>query len=66
MAKQNTILTVKEDGSLVVPPQVVGTLALQPGEPVDVVNEGHQLRLTRPGLHLYAAWRDISHELLDD
>ncbi|MFK7955151.1 MAG: AbrB/MazE/SpoVT family DNA-binding domain-containing protein [Lysobacterales bacterium] len=59
-------LTVNQDGAIVVPASLVQNLRLRPGQHVDVVNDGLQLRLTRPEVHAFADWRDISHQLLDE
>ncbi|MEM6576300.1 MAG: AbrB/MazE/SpoVT family DNA-binding domain-containing protein [Pseudomonadota bacterium] len=59
-------LTVNADGAIVVPAAMVADIELQPGQQVEVMHDGQQLRLTRPEVHAYADWRDISHQLLDD
>ncbi len=59
-------LTVNHDGGIDVPPSLVENLRLQPGQQVDVVSDGRQLRITSTKFHGFADWREISHQLLDE
>ncbi len=59
-------LTVNQNGAIVVPSALVAALELLPGQQVEVMHDGQQLRLAPPQVHLYADWRDLSHQLLDE